>query len=82
MLATEAAIPLLRTAEQVLVELRLRGAVAAQLPEPSWAICVCSGSGARGADLADTAAARAPEATRAELVADYARLAPTEPGSY
>jgi hypothetical protein len=44
LLAMEAALPLLRSAEQVLIELRLRGAVAAQLPEPSWAICVCAGS--------------------------------------
>jgi hypothetical protein len=44
LLAMEAPLPLLRTAEQVLAELQKRGAVAAQLPDPSWAICVCAGS--------------------------------------
>jgi hypothetical protein len=44
LLSLEAALPLLRSAEQVLMELHIRGAVAAQLPEPSWAICVCAGS--------------------------------------
>ena len=35
--------PLLTTAARVLSELSARGAVAAQLPAPSWAICVCAG---------------------------------------